>query len=120
MALRYLLDENVDVRYRSQLLRYAPALIVKVVHDPDVPPKETTDPQIVQWCEAHEFILVTNNRRSMPRHLADHLANGGHVPGIFVLDPEMSMGETIEELILISEASFTDEYRDRIIYLPIT
>jgi hypothetical protein len=28
---------------------------------------------------------VTNNRKSKPRHLADHLAGGRHVPGIFVL-----------------------------------
>jgi hypothetical protein len=120
MALQYLLDENVDVRYRNQLVRHAPTLIVKVVNDPDVPSKETQDPELLQWCETHRFILVTNNRRSMPRHLADHLAHGGHVPGIFVLDPETGMGETIEELILISEASFTDAYKDRIIYLPLT
>jgi hypothetical protein len=120
MALQYLLDENVDVRYRGQLLRHAPALIVKAINDPDAPSKEAKDPEILQWCEAHGFLLVTNNRRSMPRPLADHLASGGHVPGIFVLDPEMSMGQTIEELILIAEASFIDEYKDSIIYSPLT
>ncbi len=65
-------------------------------------------------------LLVTNNRSSMPRHLADHLAEGHHVPGIFILNPELSLGETIEELTLIAEASFADEYMDRISYLPLT
>jgi hypothetical protein len=42
-----------------------------------------------------------------------------HIPGIFILSPELSLGETIEELILIAEASFADEYADRISYLPL-
>jgi hypothetical protein len=32
----------------------------------------------------------------------------------------LSIGETINELILIAEASFDDEYQDQIIHLPIS
>jgi hypothetical protein len=84
------------------------------------PAKGTQDPEILCWCEDNFFILVTNNRRSMPRHLRDHLAQGRHVPDIFTLNPEMSVGQTIEELLLIWAASYPDEYRDRIIYLPLS
>lgn len=118
--VRYLLDENVDLEYRLQLLRHDSTLIVWAINDPGVPSKETPDPAILRWCEEHDFILVTNNRRSMPRHLADHLGAGRHVPGIFVLNPEMGLGDTIEELILIAAASFAYEYQDRISYLPLT
>jgi len=31
----------------------------------------------------------------------------------------MSVGETIEELVLVALASLADEYRDRISYLPL-
>jgi hypothetical protein len=55
----------------------------------------------------------------MPVHLQDHIAGGGHIPGIFVLSPELSMGETIDELILIGEGSLPDEYQDQIRYLPL-
>ena len=120
MPVKYLLDENVDLSYRVQLLRHDPALIVWAINDPGAPSKETSDPDILRWCEEHDFILVTNNRRSMPRHLANHLAHKRHVPGIFILNLEMGMGDTIDELILIAEASFADEYQDRISYLPLT
>src|SRR5262249_32670542 len=120
MKVKYLLDENVDLEYRFQLIRHNPTLTVWAVNDPGAPAKETPDPDILRWCEEHDFILVTNNRRSMPRHLADHLAEGRHVPGIFILNPELSLGETIEELILIAEATFADEYADHISYLPLT
>jgi hypothetical protein len=56
----------------------------------------------------------------MPAHLQAHLDAGGHVPGIFVLRPELSMGEMIDELVLIWEATLPNEYQDQIRYLPLS
>ncbi len=55
----------------------------------------------------------------MPIHLTDHIAEGRHVPGILILNPDLSIGQTLDELILIAEASFDDEYQDRIVHLPL-
>src|SRR5262245_2253020 len=120
MSVRYLLDENVDPVYCVQLNRQKPELTVWAVGDPGAPKKSTLDPEILRWCEDHKFVLVTNNRASMPLHLADHLAEGRHVPGIFILNSGMGIGETIDELILVAMASFKDEFQDRITYLPYT
>ncbi len=117
--IRYLMDENVDPVYQTQLLRLEPDLVVWAVGDEGAPLKGTLDPEILIWCEEHGFILVTNNRTSMPPHLAEHLAQCRHVPGIFILNPSMSVGETIEELILIAQASRDDEYQDYITHLPL-
>ena len=54
----------------------------------------------------------------MPVHLKDHLAAGHHVPAIFILNPDMTMGETIDELAFLWAASEPDEYADQIEYLP--
>ncbi len=113
------MDENVDPVYQIQLLRQDTNLVVWAVGDTGTPLKGTLDPEILIWCEEHDFILVTNNRTSMPVHLIEHLAQGRHVPGIFILNPKMSIGETIEELILIAEASRDDEYQDCITHLPL-
>ncbi len=118
--MRYLLDEHIAPTYRAQLLRAAPALVVWLIGDPGAPPRGTLDPEILIWCEENGFILVTNNRRSMPRHLGDHLAAGRHVPGILVINPIMSMGDVIDELILIAGTSTDDEYQDLLLYLPLT
>lgn len=115
----YLMDENVDPVYQTQLLWRELDLVVWAVGDEGAPPKSTLDPEILIWCEEHGFILVTNNRTSMPPHLADHLAQGRHVPGIFILNPNMGIGETIDELILIALGSADDEYQDGIRYLPL-
>ena len=74
MTLNYLLDENVDSNYKKQILRYNTDLVVWIVGEPDTPPKGTLDPDILLWCEEYNFVLVTNNRTSMPVHLRDHIA----------------------------------------------
>ena len=89
------------------------------VGDPGAPPRGTADPEILRWCEEHQFLLVTNNRHSMPQHLGEHLAAGGHVPGILLLRRRATPGPVIDDLLLIAEVAPEDEYRDRIEYVPL-
>jgi hypothetical protein len=119
-TIKFLLDEHVNPRFRKALVRRESEMIVRCIGDVGVPPLQTSDPDILLWCEAHGFSLVTNNRASMPVHLQDHLAAGRHIPGIFVLNPNMTMGETIDELILIWAASDSDEYVDQLRYLLVS
>ncbi|HEY0657898.1 MAG TPA: DUF5615 family PIN-like protein, partial [Pyrinomonadaceae bacterium] len=71
--IRYLLDENVNPILRFALLRSEPNLIVWQVGMLGAPTLGTSDPEILIWCEENAFVLVTNNRKSMPVHLKDHL-----------------------------------------------
>ena len=116
---RYLLDEHIPPIYRTQLLYHEPSLTVLIVGDKDAPAKSTSDPEILHWCERNDFNLITNNRESMPQHLADHLAAGHHVPGIFTVNLKVSMGLIIEQIILIAGASHEGEFLDRIVYVPL-
>ena len=116
---RFLIDENISPRYRTQLLYHEPSLTVLVIGDESAPVRGTPDPDILKWCEQNQFNLITNNRESMPQHLSDHLSAGYHVPGIFTINLAVPMGKIIEELLLIAGASDEDEYIDEIKYLPL-
>ena|SRR5438874_12308075 len=116
MSLHYLIDENVDPLYKRQLIRKNSEVRVYAVGDPGCPPRGTLDPEILSWCENNRCLLVTNNRASMPIHLAAHLAQEQHVPGILILNERMS----IEELLLIAEEGIPSAYQDHITYLPVT
>jgi hypothetical protein len=117
---RFLYDENVEPRLRAAARQRLRDVVVWAVGDPGAPPFGALDPEILEWCEGHGFILVTNNRASMPVHLSKHLAAGRHVPGIFILNPGMSAGDVAAELDLICGASAPDEYRDAIHHLPVS
>ena len=97
-----------------------PDLTAWEVGDPAAPSLGSPDPVLLDWCAEHNFMLLTNNRRSMPAHLADQVAQGRHVPGIFTVRNDMDIHLVVEQLILILGASLPDEYQDQIRYLPLT
>jgi len=122
MSVRYLLDENLPPLYQEQLLRYQPNLTVLMIgelSDIKIPAKGTLDPDILIWCEINQFILVTNNRTSMPVHLAEHLSQHRQTPGIFVLRPKATVGQIIDDLILIALAGEPQEYQNLITHIPL-
>jgi hypothetical protein len=119
-SIRYLLDENVPPALRAALHRLYPEMTVWLIGDPGAPERGTLDPEILIWCELHSFSLVTNNRASMPMHLQAHTAAGRQVPGIFVLNPQLSLGQTAEDLAIIYGASEATEYRNQLRYLPLS
>ncbi len=117
--ITYFLDENVDPALRVGLQCHWPEIEVWAIGDPGAPERSTPDPDILLWCEANGFTLLTNNRASMPVHLREHLAAGRHIPGIFILSPSSRVGETIIELALIWATAEPDEYLDQLKYLPV-
>jgi hypothetical protein len=120
MTLSYLLDENVPRALQTALSRKAPELPVWRVGGRGAPPRGTPDPEILRWCEERKVVLVTNNRGSMPVHLQHHLAQGRHVPGIFIMDTGVSLAETADELVLIAGATEPYEHQDLIRFLPLS
>lgn len=63
MFLKYLVDENVNPIYLTQLRLKRPELVILVIGEPLTQKKGTKDPEILDRCEEYDFILVTNNRR---------------------------------------------------------
>lgn len=118
-GIRYLLDENMPHAVRDQLLLREPEMPVLVIGDEMAPALGAPDPVILKWIERNGYILISRNRRTIPRHLREHLAAGHHVPGIFLLRRRFSLGRLIEDLLLIQGALEPGEYQDRIEYLPL-
>ena len=77
MSPRFLLDEHLRRAIQEQLRE----MDVRRIGDAGVPPLGTPDPDILTWIQRNNYILVTNNRTTMPRHLTEHLQAGRHVPG---------------------------------------
>jgi hypothetical protein len=115
--LNCLLDEHIPIAYRSTILALVVELDVLRVGDVGAPPLNASDPEILIWCDENASALITNNRKSMPRHLADHVAQGQHIPGIFVVDLDESIGRNAELIAIYLKVSLVNEFQDQIIYL---
>lgn len=116
----FLLDEHVNPAVRDGVMLINPEIAIWCVGDPGAPRRHTLDPEILVWCEENDCILVTNNRTTMPVHLADHLRQGNHVPGILIVKDLPDVGDIVRELDMIWGASFPDEYLDGIWHLPLS
>ena len=55
----------------------------------------------------------------MPEHLEAHWANGGFICGLFWLRPKARIRELAEDIILIWETTEAEEWKDRIIWIPL-
>ena len=95
MKVRILLDENLSPRWKAALLRYDPTIDVLRVGDEGAPPLETKDPPILEYLEHAQRLLVTDNRNSIPDHMADHFAAGRHHCVIFEIRPAPSMRQVL-------------------------
>jgi hypothetical protein len=115
----FLIDEQLPIWWPSAILALYPHLSIWIIGDGIAPPKSTPDPIILDWCETHDTILLTNNRHTMPGHLADHVAAGRHVPGVFLVHPQLDMKVLAHSLEYIAGASLPNEYRDQILYPPL-
>ena len=119
MKPRFLIDEHVNRAIQRQLRRIQPDIDVLSIGDPGAPRTGTPDPEILIWIEKNGYILLTENRSTMPNHIAEHHASGRQFPGIFWLRPSAGIGKVVEELFLIWATSDAEEFRNCSFYIPL-
>ena len=69
MKVRFLLDENLSPDFKISLLNLNPNIDILRVGETNAPSLGTLDPDVLNYVELFQRLLVTNNRRSMPEHL---------------------------------------------------
>ena len=55
----------------------------------------------------------------MTRHAYDKVRAGSALPGVFEVPERLATGRVIEDLILLAEYSFDDEWEGQVLYLPL-
>ncbi len=118
MRVRLLLDENLSPRLQIALRRLDPAIDVLRVGDKDAPAFGTPDPDVLRFLQGAQRLFVTENRASMPGHIRDHVAAGGHHWGVLRVRPRTTLWRLAEDLHLVWEASEAEEWQDLLLWFP--
>lgn len=118
MKIRFLLDEHLKLDIIDEVQAFDPSIDILHIGMKGAPPIGTQDPDILIYCEAEQRALVTDNRRTMPKHAADHFAAGRHHWGVLVIRPDTTWGEIVQELRMFGGASEAEEWIDRVEYIP--
>ena len=77
------------------------------------------DPAVLAYAAEHDRILLSHDKRTMPYHFAAFLAEGNQSPGIMLVSRKVAIGQAIEALLLVWEASSHEEWRNLITRLPL-
>lgn len=123
MPLRFVLDEHLRGSalwhaVQQHNTRCIDALDVTRVGDPADLPVGTNDPDLLQWGEQNDCILVSLDKRTLPVHLAAHVKARGRSPGVLIIRPGRTTAEVVLALALIAHAGDPADYQDRIEFIP--
>ncbi|MEM4847381.1 MAG: DUF5615 family PIN-like protein [Thermosphaera sp.] len=77
-----------------------------------------SDREVLAMAESEGRVLVTHDRKTIPRHFAEFIATQAS-SGLVVVPQQLSLASAVEDLILIWSASEADEWVNRICFLPL-
>jgi Domain of unknown function (DUF5615) len=118
MKIRFLLDENLSPRLKPAVLRLNPEIDILRIGEPATPSLGTLDPDVLNYLESSQRLLVTNNRNSMPGHLEAHWAENKQIWGLFWIRPDTPLGVLAQELCMIWETSEAEEWINNLDWIP--
>ncbi len=115
--LRLLADENFNGYIVRGLVRQRPE--IDVVRVQDVGLRNADDPFVLAWAAEQSRIVVTHDQATMPDFAFERVALGHAMPGVFIVNDQISLKQAIEELLFLDECSEQEDWINRVVYLPL-
>jgi len=113
---RFLADADLNPRIVSGLRRREPTADILDAYAGGT--VGLPDPEVLRLAAVSDRILVSCDRNTMIRHFWDLIAVHSS-PGMVIVRQRLSIGEAIEELHTLWAASEQEEWRGKVIYLPL-
>lgn len=115
--MRFATDENFNAHILSGLRRILPDLDAVTAQGAGL--GSSIDPRVLDWAAAEERVLLTHDERTMPGFAYERVAEGKPLPGVIVVPNQMPIGVAIEELLLVIQVGAPEDFRDRVVRLPL-
>ena len=116
MTVRFQADADLNVEIVAGVLCREPSIDFQTADEANL--RRVSDPEVLALAAQEDRILVTHDRRTMPRHFADFILHHSS-PGVFIIAQTVSVRMAIEALVLVWAASESEEWRNLIIELPL-
>ena len=116
MTVLFVADENFNRRIVTGLQRRIEDL--DVVRVQDVGLRTADDPTVLDWAAEQRRVLLTHDAATIPNFALTRVTTGQQMAGVFVVPAMLAIGEAIEDLALLAEASLDGEWDSQVRYLP--
>jgi predicted nuclease of predicted toxin-antitoxin system len=115
--LRLLSDADVPGQLIRGLRRRQPQ--IDLVRAQDVGLRTALDPAILEWAAAERRIVISRDVGTMVAHAYDRVRAALPMPGVFILRSGLTIGQLIDEILLIDFCSEPWEWQDQVVWLPL-
>jgi len=115
--IRFLADADLNYAIVSGCLRREPAMDFLSANDAKL--EGVSDARVLVLAAEQDRILVSHDFQTMPHHVGEFLETQGSSPGVFLVKQSTRVGDVIDELVLVWAASDADEWRSRILEIPL-
>jgi Domain of unknown function (DUF5615) len=113
----FVADENFNNDIVRGVCRRNPA--IDIVRIQDVELSGAHDPVILEWAAQVGRILLTHDVSTMIAHAYDRVREGKRMPGVFEVSRNVPIGVAIEQILLLAECSYENEWEGQVRYLPL-
>jgi len=108
--LKILTDQDFDHDILRGLVRRLPKLDYATAFEVGL--NEVEDRELLLWASENERILLTHDRKTMPKHFVALLEQGEILTGVFVVPRRLPIGQAINELEIMIFCSRTEEWQN--------
>ena len=115
--IRFLADADLNEGIVAGCLRREPEMDFLSANDAAL--EGMPDREVLALAAVQDRILVSHDFHTMPRHFGKFLQADNSSPGVLLVPQGLSVGEAIEELMLIWTASDAPEWQNRILRIPL-
>jgi len=110
-------DENFNNDIVRGMIRRQPDL--DIVRVQDVGLSNEDDRVILEWAAKEGRILVTHDVTTITHFAYERVRAGLPMPGVIEVDDDLPIGQAINDILLVVEASEKGEWEGQIIYIPL-
>ena len=114
--LRLLIDQDLDHDILRGLIRRIQHLNALTALEAGF--SEASDRELLLWAPREGRVTVTHDRRTMPGHASELIAEGTTVAGVVIAPGTLPLHQVIDELDRLVTCSENDEWLNVICYLP--
>ena len=115
MKLRFQADNDLDQRIVIATRRLNSAIDFQTAMAQGL--HHIADPEVLVLAAQQGRVLVSHDRRTLPRHFKQFIGSGTS-PGLIIVSQKLPVGRAAELLHLLWEASEAEEYVNAIYDLP--
>ncbi len=114
--VRFQADADLNQIIVAALLRRNPAVDFRTAAVASL--RGLTDAEVLALAAHERRILVTHDAKTMPRHFAEFVQSRQSA-GVIIIPQHLPVSAVVEELLLISSATSSEDWTNRICYLPL-